>query len=525
MKKINRVFLVLLSFTLLISMCGCDMDNSDRSLLYETEIGIVNIDPQLATNDTELHIVHNAFEGLMKYNSAGTLINGVAESYTVTNSGKTYTFKLNPKSKWSDGRPLTANDFEFAFRRAVAPESQSPYASTLLPIKNVSKILSGKLSPEEIAVKAVNDYELVINLEGINKSFLHLLTTPVSMPCNQEFFLSCKGYYGLNRKSIISNGYYQISAWNEEYCTLTANESYEDYGSSKISTAYIYFNSEDELFENIEKQEPHFSILSDEMINRLDDSQIEYNPIHIGNTVHSLIFNPDSLISEINILKALTGTISFDISADLNKKYGITAATSILPTSVDYSNKISFNRKSTNKDKALDNFILGCENLKIERIFPPFSIIYLKNDTTEAVAQQIASNWQGIFGITVNITAVENEEELTNLISSSAYDVAIISNKAISSSPIPYLQQFTSDAATNISSFKSNNFDKAVKKMNRLEGKELLDATKAAANIINDNKYIHPLFVSSKTYYFGSEVKPQFNPLNQIVYFSQVEFN
>ena len=524
MKSINRLLALITVFSLLFCFSGCDEKKGNISFLYETVTGITNIDPQLAVNDTELHIVYNTYEGLMKYNKAGVLTCGVAEEYTVSNNGKTYSFKLKKNAKWSDGRPLTAMDFVFAFRRAVATESPSPYAATLLPIKNVSKILNGKMSPEKISVKALNNHELEINLESVNSGFLDLLTTPVTMPCNEKFFLSCKGYYGLNSKSVLSNGYYRLSTWNEEYCTLKANEEYELYNSSSVGTAYIYFNSEDELFENIQKEEPHFSILSNSMIERLKHTLAPYQFNHIGDTVHSLIINPESLLAEENILKAISSTIKFEISDELKNNYGISAATSILPTIVNFSDEIRFNKNNADSENALDDFIKGCENLKVDKIFPTFSIACLKSETTETIARQVAANWQSLLGVTVNITSFENEEDLSSQIKSGHYDIAIVTNTAFSSSPTAFLQQFTSDSTTNISGFKSKTFDEAVKKMNKSTGEKFAEATKDAAKIINEYEYIYPLFISSKTYYWHSELQQQYNKNNKIVFFSQIDF-
>ena len=523
MKTLTKLFSLLIVLSFILCMCGCEEKNGTKSFLYETVTGITNIDPQLAVNDTELHVVYNTYEGLMKYTKAGVLDCGVAESYTVSNQGKTYNFKLKKDAKWSDGRPLTADDFVFAFRRAVDPQSLSPYAATLLPVKNVSKILKGDKSPEEIAVVAINDHELQINLENLNSGFLDLLTTPVTMPCNEDFFNSCKGYYGLNRKSVLSNGYYRVSAWNEEYCTLKANEEYELYNSSEIGSAYIYFNTEDELFENIEKEEPQFSILNNSMIDRLNKAEIEYKSNNIGNTIHSLIINPDSMLAEENILKALSGTIKFQISDELSHNYGLKAATSILPSTVTYSDKISFNRINTDNEVALDSFLKGCENLEVDKIFPTFSIACINDENTEGIARQIAANWQSIFGVTVNITTFESEDALKDQVNSGVYDVAILTNTAISSSPTAFLQQFTSGSTTNNTKFKSKEFDKAVSKMSKSTGDELFSATKKAAQIINDYEYMYPLFISSKTYYWGEDIEPQYNKNNQIVFFSQIE--
>ena len=245
MRPIRKILSLLIALALFICMNGCGDTTTKEPFIYVTDVGIVNVDPQFASNDTELHIVYNAFEGLMKYNKAGTLTCGAAETYKVSRDGKTYTFNLKQNAKWSDGRPLTAKDFEFAFKRAVCPDTRSPYAKTLSPIKNVSKILANEKSHYSIAVIALDPYTLEIKLENKTSGFLELLTTPVAMPCNEEFFESTKGYYGLKKDCIISNGYYRLSSWNSEYCTLKANEDYEFYNPSGINVAYIYFKKTD----------------------------------------------------------------------------------------------------------------------------------------------------------------------------------------------------------------------------------------------------------------------------------------
>ncbi len=525
MKNLLRIISSALILCTLFCVSGCSDPNLNRSLIYETVTNIVNIDPQLATNDTELHIVYNTYEGLMKYNKAGVLTCGVAESYSVSKDGKTYTFKLKETSKWSDGRPLTAKDFLFAFKRAVSKETASPYAANLLPIKNVSKILSGKKSADNIGVMVNGAYELEIQLDSVNSGFLDLLTTPVAMPCNEDFFNSCKGYYGLNEDSVLSNGYYSVTAWNEDYCSLKANEEYELYKSAEIRSAYIYFNSEDELFENIEKDEPDFTILDKSLIDRLSASEINIEPTHIGNVMNSLIINPKSQIAEENILKALMGTVSYEIDNELTVKYGITNAGSILPTIVNYSDEITNKKSTLANDEALDYFIKGCEELGVERIFPTFSIVYISNDITESIAQQIAANWQNIFGVTVNITALQSEEAFNSAISSGAYDAAVMPSKAISASPTAYLQQFTSNSTTNLIGHKNKEFDNAIKKMNSSSGDKLKSATKKAVKLLGEYEYLSPLFVSSKTYYFKEDVIPQINKQNLMVYFSQSSYN
>ena len=226
MKKslILRILSLLLVFAFLPLLQSCEAD-VDEFLIYETVTQIDNIDPQLADNDTEFEIVYNTFEGLFKYDQNGELQNGVISDYTVSPDNLEYTFNISENAVWYDGTPVTADDFVFAFTRAVDSETESPYAYTLYPIKNAQKILNGKKSKSSLGVKSISEKELLIKLEYADTDFIKLLTTPIAMPCNRKFFEKTKGYYGLNAKSILCNGAYYIDSWNDEYSSLEYNKN------------------------------------------------------------------------------------------------------------------------------------------------------------------------------------------------------------------------------------------------------------------------------------------------------------
>ncbi len=520
MNKKLKVFTLLLCFSICTCLFGCNNKENGFNFLYETVEKVTNLDPQLAANDTELQVVYNTFEGLMKYDQNNKLICGVADSYSVSKNGLTYNFKIKEDAKWSDGRPLTAYDFEFAFKRAANPETASPYSASLLAIKNLPEALSGKKSHKQIGVTAVSESELKIELSYASSEFLDLLTTPVAMPCNEDFFLSCKGYYGLNEDSVISNGYYHVTSWNEDYCELSSNKNHTSKEISEVSSVYIYFNSEDELFENIEKNEPHFSILDKNMIDRLNNAKISFNATHIGNTVNSLIINPKSNIGEENIMEALIRTAKVTIPEEFGHSYGVSLTNSVLPQIVEFSEEIVCKKTAFSKpEDASELFIIGCENLNIERIFPTFSIMYIDNDINKEFAQQIASEWQNAFGVSVNITAIENEDALISNIEAGSFDAAIIPTKAISDSPTSYLQNFTSKSNTNYIGYKDDDFDNTIKKMNGKTGQDLKKLTKSAVEKLNKCGYFSPLYITSKTYYFKEDLKPSINKHNQKVYF------
>lgn len=190
------------------------------SLFSDPEI----LDPQIASDESSIAILENMFVGLLKQDSDGTIKTAGAEDYTISADGLSYTFYLDSRYTWKtvgdwEGS-ITAYDYEFAFRRLFSAETGSPYASDYFSILNSEAAFKGEVELTEIGVHATDDYTLVITLEYPNAEFLSLLTRLPASPCNEEFFESCKGKYGLEAECIASNGPFYVRYWlHEEYST------------------------------------------------------------------------------------------------------------------------------------------------------------------------------------------------------------------------------------------------------------------------------------------------------------------
>ena len=100
----------------------------------------------------------------------------------ISPDGVTYTFTLRQGPKWSDGKPVTAQDYAWAWQRNVDPKTASPYANTLFPVKNAEAINDGKIEPEQLGVQARDDRTLVVTLEKPAAYFLRLASTWTLMP-------------------------------------------------------------------------------------------------------------------------------------------------------------------------------------------------------------------------------------------------------------------------------------------------------------------------------------------------------
>lgn len=130
------------------------------------------------------NILRDLFTGLVTEDDEGSLIPGAAESWTVSPDGKVYTFKLRKDDVWSDGSPVTAGDFVFAWRRVVDPKTGSEYASMAFPVLNAEQINGGKAKPEDMD-KAIDDNTLEVTLKGPTPYFLEMLTHQAMYPVSK----------------------------------------------------------------------------------------------------------------------------------------------------------------------------------------------------------------------------------------------------------------------------------------------------------------------------------------------------
>lgn len=145
-----------------------------------------SLDPQLVEDVDGSYIVRDLFEGLLNSDEQGNVIPGVAERYE-TEDNQTWTFHLRDDAQWSDGEPVTAQDFVYAWRRAVDPELASPYAwyMSLMALENVEAILDGEIPPSELGVEAIDETTLRVSLSRPLPYFAQMVTHATTFPAPQ----------------------------------------------------------------------------------------------------------------------------------------------------------------------------------------------------------------------------------------------------------------------------------------------------------------------------------------------------
>lgn len=244
MRKFLAVFFCCLFLLLTLSGCGGQI-----SFTWLVDAVPANLDPQLTTQGSDLVAIYNLYSGLVRLDANGEPQPECAESWDISADNLTYTFHLKPglayeKLKHHEKEyPLTAHDFVFAFQRVFQKDTKSPYTAEFSAIQNSQQVLSGALTPEMLGVHAPNDSTVVFQLEHSDPQFLKKLSLPGAMPCNQEFFESTRGAYGLSAHgsisaNILANGPFHLYNWNENGLFLR-----RDAQGSRITSLRIVLNA------------------------------------------------------------------------------------------------------------------------------------------------------------------------------------------------------------------------------------------------------------------------------------------
>lgn len=203
------------------------------------------LDPQNMSGTWENRIAGDLFLGLTTEAADGTVIPGTAESWSISADGTVYTFKLRADATWSDGTPVTAEDFVFAYRRIMDPKRAAKYASLLYPIKGTEEVNSGKETDfTKIGAKAIDAKTLEITLKEPTPYFLELLTHYTSFPLPKHV-VEKAGNDWVKPGTMVTNGAYMLSAYTpNDKVELVKNPKFYDAKNVKIEKV-IFTGNED----------------------------------------------------------------------------------------------------------------------------------------------------------------------------------------------------------------------------------------------------------------------------------------
>jgi oligopeptide transport system substrate-binding protein len=238
-KKIQKKLLSILIIPFIISglLMSTQAFGMEKVLKIALGVELYGLDHQIVTDGATFDVIGTSLEGLLQHNEKHEVVPALAESWTISKDRMVYTFKLRKNARWSNGDPITAHDFVFAWRRMSNPKTGAEYVYLLMEagIKNVLNIMMGKMKPEEIGARALDDKTLEITLGETLPYFLSFLTLSNFSPVNQKFYEAQGKNYAMTTENVLASGAYKLGKWQQGYGIVAEkNEYYWDADNIKI---------------------------------------------------------------------------------------------------------------------------------------------------------------------------------------------------------------------------------------------------------------------------------------------------
>ncbi|PBB06120.1 MULTISPECIES: peptide ABC transporter substrate-binding protein [Salimicrobium] len=256
MKKSNWLLLVLtLALSMFLAACsggddsssgegsGSDKEGSggegdkEQVLSLSESADIPTMDSSMATDTVAFQWLGSTKDGLYRLDEDAQAEPGIAKDHEMSEDGTTYTFNLREDAKWSNGDPVTAEDFVYAWQRAVNPDTGSEYGPYMMNgvIKNAEAIASGEMEVSELGVTAKDEHTLEVQLEQATPYFESLTAFGTFLPLNQDFVEEQGDNYAQEADALLSNGPFKFEEWNHgEGWTVVKNEDYWDAENVKL---------------------------------------------------------------------------------------------------------------------------------------------------------------------------------------------------------------------------------------------------------------------------------------------------
>ncbi|MCG0276015.1 MAG: peptide ABC transporter substrate-binding protein [Thermosediminibacteraceae bacterium] len=258
LRKSVSFALVLLLVLGMVAGCGQtgqQQQTKEKELVFAIGSEVPSLDPQKATDTYAIMVGNAIFEGLVRVHD-GKVEKGMAKDWKVSDDQKTWTFYLREDAKWSDGKPVTAYDFEYAFKRLLDPKTASEYAYQGYYIVNGEKFNKGEITdPSQVGVKALDDKTLEIKLENPVKYFESLMNFISFMPVRKDIVEQYGQEFAADADKMVYNGPFILKEWkHEQELILEKNPNYWNKDAIKLDRVRILVvtetNTAYQMYEN-----------------------------------------------------------------------------------------------------------------------------------------------------------------------------------------------------------------------------------------------------------------------------------
>ena len=514
-------FLMIFVFSIVtLAACSGDSESSGKILKVAKDTELASMDQHIATDGLSFEVIAATIEGLYTSDADGNAIPAIAKSYDVSEDGLVYTFHLREDAKWSNGDPVTANDFVYAWRRLVDPNTASEYAFIMdvAGVKNAASVNAGEASLEELGVKAVDDYTLEVTLALPVPYFLQLMTFPSFFPMNEAFVTEKGADYAQSPDGLLANGPFKMTEWTQGHSfKVEKNDSYYDKDNVNID-GIEYKIMKDSQTAALEFESGNLDVvrLAGEIVDLYKENEA-FTLIHEG---YLWYIAPNEQVEElqnVNLRQALGRAVNKEQLTETVLNDGSTVANFIVPVTLATGpDGKDFRETSPNDYMTYDVEVaqeywekakqeLGIETLTLELLFED-------TDSMKKCAEFIQSELQtNLPGLTIELKSQPKKNRL-ELMRAGDYQLGITRWGPDYADPTTYLDMFITGGSNNYPNYSSEEYDTL---MNSIGKGDLVydiearwEAMKEAEQLlIAEDAAALPMYQQGNTYLIDQQVK------------------
>ena len=498
-----------------------EVSTEDLKVMLETPVE--SLDPQQSTDGTSFEIIADYTDGLTQMDADGQAVPAIAESWETSEDGLTWTFHLRKDAKWSNGEPVTAKDFVFAWQRAVDPDVASEYAymlSDIGQVKNAAEIIDGTMDKSELGVTAVDDYTLEVQLVAPVSYFTSLMYFPTFYPVNEDFFNTCADTFATSPETTLSNGAFVLDTYEPAATEfhLTKNPDYYDADSIQLAGLdYQVIQDSQTALMSFQNGELDMTLVNGDQVDQVEDDPA-FTAVGAGYLwyVTPNIAGVEELQND-NIRKALTFAIDREaITTDVLKdgsKPTFTAVPMDFAAGPDGSDFSADQEKYSDvcaydTEKALEYWNKGLEELGVDSL--EFEMVVDSDDAPQKVATVLQEQWQtALPGLTINIK-VEPKKQRVQDLQDGTYELGLTRWGPDYADPMTYLGMWITNNSNNYGLWSNEEYDKIIAECTT--GELAMDAEKRwermydAEKIVMDESVIFPLYTQCNAEMISTKV-------------------
>lgn len=468
------------------------------------DVELSSMDTGLATDGTSFEAIASVLEGLYQLDGAGNTIPGMAVKEEISEDGKVHTFTLRD-AKWSDGQPVTANDFVFAWRRLANPKTASEYAYMIgvAGIKNAEGVMSGEKPITALGVTAVDDKTLKVELDYPVPFFDQLAAFPPFYPIREDFYDKYKEQYALTPEAILSNGPFKMVEWNQgANYTMVKNDQY--YDADKVQIDGLNFQvvkDAQSAMVAFDQGNVDYVKLTGEMVDQYKESP------EFMNTLGGYLWfvSPNQKVPGLenaNLRRALALSFDKEQIAEHLLKDGSIAANFAVPVKLAVGPDGKDFRETTpsylnvDKAKAKEYYEKAKQELGKDKF--AYELVFEDTEASKKVAEYLKSEIEtNLLGMTINLKQQPKKARL-QLMQDGVYELGLTRWGPDYADPMTYLDMWITGASYNYGSWSSKEYDKLIFDTSKgdLTGKpaERWEALKQAEKVCMDAAAILPVY-------------------------------